>query len=66
MELEKLAEALKRRDEYAAKCPIQKRFQEVCPRCKATASDTCGVIASADGAFVEEARAALHQDSEEK
>ena len=54
-----LREALERHDAKVATCPIQKRSQSVCPRCKATSSDTCGVITGAEYAFVQDARAAL-------
>lgn len=56
-----LVEALAEHDAAVAKCPIQKGYQDVCPSCKATSSEGCGVVARADYALVEAVRGLVDQ-----
>ncbi len=53
-----LIEALARRDTKAAECPIDRVSNppEICPRCGATAKQTCFVKNDADHRFVYDIR----------
>jgi len=62
--MDDMNEALVIYDVVTAGCPLRKalkRVPSVCPRCRATASDSCGVENGAAWQFIKSARTAIER-----
>ena len=62
--MDDMNEALAIYDVSASLCPLRKplkRVPAVCPRCRATASDSCGVEDGAAWQFIKSARTAIER-----
>jgi hypothetical protein len=65
-DLEALRASLTSYDAEVSKCPVRKarRSIDVCPRCRATSSEGCGLDAGASHRFIEEVRRRLAGEGE--